>query len=618
MNPLLRAPIYAVTFLLLASPWNLRTQQAVAAIDADVLLSQGTIIDGSGSEGVVGNLAIRGDRIVAVGEFEVGRVERTIDCTGLVIAPGFIDLHNHSDFFRTVKDPATGEESEVPAILVDNLRPASCYLTQGCTTIVTGNCGGGAVNVEKFYDKLEANRPGLNVAHLLPHGALRTKVIGKTRRAPTPEELQRMRDLARQAMQEGAWGMTTGLQYVPGSFAKTDELVAIAQVVGEEGGIYASHMRNESGQLLEAVEETIAIGRQANLPVHISHFKSSKIPNWGKVRVAADLIEQARAEGVLATVDQYPYIASSTSITAMLLPDEEREGGTEATVERVSDPEQLPRIRPLVQEALDARGKIMVASCPAHPTWVGRTIREIAADEQREPIEVALDIIRSGAEQGVNFSMDERDVQFVMTLPWAATASDGSTKVDDGTRPHPRSFGTFSRRIGHYAIEKGVVPIEKAVRSSSGLPADILGLTDRGYLREGLVADLVVFDPKTFRDHATFQKPFEVSTGARWVFVNGKAAIDGGELKIPDAGSAAEEKVGKRARVQELTRAITQYQCAHQWQHAREARLKWFGRCGEGRENKQPDHRADDTAQKESSPLSNLSQPDCSADQETQ
>lgn len=542
MNPLLRAPIYAVTLLLLASPGYLRPQQARAAIDADVLLSQGTIIDGTGSAGIVGDLAIRGDRIVAVGEFEAGLVGRTIDCTGLVIAPGFIDLHNHSDFYRTVEDPATGEESEVPAILVDALRPAYCYLTQGCTTIVTGNCGGGAVDVEDFYDKLEANRPGLNVAHLLPHGALRTKVIGKTRRAPTPEELQRMRDLARQAMQEGAWGMTTGLQYVPGSFAKTDELVAIAQVVGEEGGIYASHMRNESGQLLEAVEETIAIGRQANLPVHISHFKSSKIPNWGKVRVAADLIEQARAEGVRATVDQYPYIASSTSITAMLLPDEEREGGTEATVKRVSDPEQLPRIRPLVQEALDARGKIMVASCPAHPTWVGRTIREIAADQQREPIEVALDIIRSGAEQGVNFSMDERDVQFVMTLPWAATASDGSTKVHDGTRPHPRSFGTFSRRIGHYAIEKGVVPIEKAVRSSSGLPADILGLTDRGYLRAGLVADLVVFDPNTFRDHATFQKPFEVSTGARWVFVNGKASIDDGKLKIPNAGLPLRKK----------------------------------------------------------------------------
>lgn len=511
-------------------------QLAIAKTDADVLLSHGTIIDGTGSAGVVGDVAIRNGRIVAVGDIEAGNVARTIDCTGLVIAPGFIDLHNHSDFQRTVKDSETGEEREVPAILIDATRPAACYLTQGCTTIVTGNCGGGAVNVEKFYDRLNQKRPGVNVAHLLPHGALRSKVIGKTRRAPTDEELDQMRDLARNAMNEGAWGMSTGLQYVPGSFAETDELVAIAEVVGKAGGLYASHMRDEGDQLLEAVEETIEIGRRGRLPVHISHFKSSKIRNWGKVRVAADLIEKTRSEGLRVTVDQYPYIASSTTITAMLLPDEEREGGTKATVERVSDPEQLPRLRPLVQKGLDARGKIMIASCPDHPTWVGKTIREVAAEEQREPVEVALDIIRSGKEQGVNFSMDERDVRFVMTLPWAATASDGSTKVDDGTRPHPRSFGTFPRRIGHFAIDQEVVALEMAIRSSSGLPADILGLTDRGYLRAGQMADVVVFDPAKFRDRATFQSPFEVSTGVRWVFVNGQPAIDNGKLSIVDAG----------------------------------------------------------------------------------
>lgn len=511
-------------------------QLAIAKTDADVLLSHGTIIDGTGSAGVVGDVAIRNGRIVAVGDIEAGNVARTIDCTGLIIAPGFIDLHNHSDFQRTVKDSETGEEREVPAILIDATRPAACYLTQGCTTIVTGNCGGGAVNVEKFYDRLNQKRPGVNVAHLLPHGALRSKVIGKTRRAPTDEELDQMRDLARNAMNEGAWGMSTGLQYVPGSFAETDELVAIAQVVGKAGGLYASHMRDEGDQLLEAVEETIEIGRRGRLPVHISHFKSSKIRNWGKVRVAADLIEKTRSEGLRVTVDQYPYIASSTTITAMLLPDEEREGGTKATVERVSDPEQLPRLRPLVQQGLDARGKIMIASCPDHPTWVGKTIREVAAEEQREPVEVALDIIRSGKEQGVNFSMDERDVRFVMTLPWAATASDGSTKVDDGTRPHPRSFGTFPRRIGHFAIDQEVVALEMAVRSSSGLPADILGLTDRGYLRAGQMADVVVFDQAKFRDRATFQSPFEVSTGVRWVFVNGQPAIDNGKLSIVDAG----------------------------------------------------------------------------------
>jgi len=220
----------------------------------------------------------------------------------------------------------------------------------------------------------------------------------------------------------------------------------------------------------------------------------------------------------------------------MLLPDEEREGGSKAVIERLNDPDQLPRLRTIVQQSLEARGRIMVASCPKHPTWVGRLIREVATAEQRAPVEVALDILRSGREQGVSFSMDDRDVRYVMTLPWAATASDGSTKIDDGTRPHPRSFGTFPRRIGRFAIEEGVVAVEMAVRSASGLPADILGLGDRGYLRPGYVADIAVFDPQTFRDHATFQSPFEFATGMRWVLVNGQLTIDDGDLAVTDAG----------------------------------------------------------------------------------
>ena len=508
------------------------------AIDADIVLAGGTIIDGSGKPGTTGDLAVRGDRIVAVGQFETGRVGRTISCEGLIVSPGFIDLHNHSDFEISVVDPETGDAMKTQVILHRPTRPASCFLTQGCTTIVTGNCGGGAVEVDKYYSKLDATPPGVNVAHLLPHGSLRERVIGLSRRAPTSEELNRMRDMARRAMAAGAWGMSTGLQYVPGSFADVDELAAIAKVVGQSNGIYASHMRDEGDRLLEAVEEAIEVGRRAHLSVHISHFKASKRRNWGKVRTAAKLIEKTRAAGRQVTVDQYPYIASSTTITAMLLPDEEREGGTRAVVKKFNDPNQLQRLRPIVQEALDAHDKIMVASCPKHPTWVGKTIREIAREENRLPVEVAFDIIRSGQEQGVNFSMDPRDVRFVMTLPWAATASDGSTKVDDGTRPHPRSFGTFSRRIGRFAIEEGVVPVEFAVRSASGLPADILDLSDRGYLRKGYIADIAVFDPKTFRDRATFQSPFEFSTGIEWLLVNGQLAIDAGKLAVQDAGRA--------------------------------------------------------------------------------
>lgn len=510
--------------------------EPLGPIDADIVLVNGTILDGTGSPGEKGDVAIRGDRIVAVGHFETGRVGRTISCEGLIVAPGFIDLHNHSDSTISVEDPQTGKSLKSRSILAEKTRSAVCYLTQGCTTIVTGNCGGGAVDVAKYYAELEANHPGVNVAHLLPHGTLRNKVIGQERRPPSEKELEEMRDLARQAMEAGAWGMSTGLQYVPGSFADVEELGAVAQVVGEWNGFYASHIRDEGDQLIESIEEAIEIGRRGHLPVHISHLKASKRHNWGKVRAAAALIEKVRAEGHRVTADQYPYDASSTSITAMLLPDEEREGGTSAVIERLNDPEQLPRLRAIVKESLEARGRIMIASCPKHPTWVGKMIREVATAEQRAPVEVALDILRSGSEQGVSFSMDDRDVRYVMTLPWAAVASDGSTKIDNGTRPHPRSYGTFPRRIGRFAIEEGVVAVELAIRSASGLPADILGLSDRGYLRPGYVADIAVFDPKTFRDHATFQSPFEFATGMRWVFVNGQAAIEEGDLAISDAG----------------------------------------------------------------------------------
>ena len=505
---------------------------------ADLLLKNATIYDGSGEQGQVGDVAIRGDRLVAVGEFVAGRVDRTIDCRGLVVAPGFIDLHNHSDFSVEVTDEETGETVDSRAILASRTRPSACYLTQGCTTLVTGNCGGGALDVEEFYNQLAETPPGVNVAHLIPQGAVRADVIGKTRREPTAAELERMQELVRRGMAAGAWGMTTGLQYVPSSYAGTDEIVALARVVADHGGVYASHIRDEGDELLESVDEAIEIGRRAGLPVHVSHFKASKRRNWGKVRAAAALIDEARSAGLRVTADQYPYAASSTSITVMLLPDEEREGGNDALIERLEDPEEVDRLRPVIEASLEQRGKIMVAGCPKHPDWVGRTIREIAKAEGQSSFDVSLAIIRSGAEQGVSFSMDERDVRWVMSLPWAATASDGGVKVDDGTSPHPRSFGTFPRRVGRFAIEEGVVPLERAVRSASGLPADILGVQGRGYLRPGYHADVVVFDPATFRDHATFQSPFELSTGVRWLLVNGELAIDDGRLASTDAGRA--------------------------------------------------------------------------------
>jgi N-acyl-D-aspartate/D-glutamate deacylase len=498
----------ACLFLATIAPPNGHAQQ----LQADLLLTGGTIVDGSGGEPFAGSVAVRDGRIVGVGELANVTADRTIDCKGLVICPGFIDLHNHSDH----------------TILSEKTRGAECYLTQGCTTLVTGNCGGGLRDIGKFYDDLAKQGTGVNIAHLVPHGSVREKVFGSVRRAPSAAELEEMKKLTAAGMEQGAWGMSTGLQYVPSAYADTAELVAVASVVAKYGGIYASHIRDEGDELLEAIEEVIQIADEAKIHCHVSHFKATKRPNWGKVRAAARMVEDAQRRGLKITADQYPYTASSTSIAAMLLPEVDREGGNEATSKRFKNPDEVARLRPIIADALEARGELMIASFPPKPAWVGKMIREVAAEEGREPVDIAIELMRDGDPQGVNFGMDEADVRFVMTLPWVATASDGSSKIDDGTRPHPRSFGTFPRKIGRYAIQENVVSLPTAIRSASGLPAEILGMADRGYVRENLAADLVVFDPKTFEDRATYEKPFETSTGIRWVIVNGEIAIADG------------------------------------------------------------------------------------------
>jgi len=481
--------------------------------DADLLIRGATILDGTGAEGVTGDVSIKGDAILAVGAWK-GTAKVSVDATGLIVSPGFIDLHNHSD----------------TSIVAEETRDNYNFTSQGCTTIVTGNCGMGAVDVGKLFHDIDEHGAGTNVVHLVPHGAVRSKVFGSVQRPPSGTELTAMKELVEKAMDEGAWGMSTGLIYVPGTYAKTDEIVELANVVHRHGGLYASHIRSEAAGLLEAISEAIEIGEKSGCPVQISHLKCSTKEAWGKMGEACARIEAARARGLQVTADQYPYVASSTRLSAYTLPAWALEGGKVA--ERLADPEQGAKLRAAIAESFarrDGPDKLVIASYAKDKSFNGKSIEAIATASGRDPVEVVVDIVRNGDAATVGFAMREEDMLVGMKKDWVATASDGSAKRPSDERPHPRNYGTFPRKIGVYALEKKVVSPAFAIRSSSGLPADILGLKNRGYLKAGYKADLVLFDPATFRDQATFDKPDRYSAGVRWVVVNGVAVITDGK-----------------------------------------------------------------------------------------
>lgn len=518
---MLRLNRSGVAALVGMSLWVSATSSLSSAERFDLVLRGGMVHVGDGSEPVQTNVGIRAGKIAALSGEELAG-DRVLDCTGLVVCPGFIDLHNHSD--RSILDRET--------------RGNVNYLLQGCTTVVTGNCGSGPTDVAKYLRTIDEQGAGTHVAHLLPQGSLRDAVIGKVNRTATPEELARMQELAAQAMRDGAFGMSTGLIYIPGVFTPTEELIAIAKVVAEHGGLYASHIRGEGETLLAAVQEALTIGREAGLPVHISHFKASGRPYWGTLRLAIELVEEARQRGERVTADQYPYIASSTSLEATLLPDWAREGGRKDLEQRLQTPETLERIRTAVADKLRTASRIQIAGCKHRPEWIGWSLEEIAAATGREVLDLVIEIEQHGGAQIVNFGMSEEDVRQAMPLPWVATASDGSAKIPTHEQPHPRSFGTFPRKIGVYAVEEGVLPLTAAIRSATGLPAEILGLTDRGLLQVGRAADVVVFDPQTFRDRATFTRPDLPPEGMRYVLVEGVLAVYEGQATGALAGHA--------------------------------------------------------------------------------
>ncbi len=512
--------MFTVTLVaLLSAP----AQAEQPPVQADVVIRGATIYDGSGKPGVVGDLAIKDDRIAAVGQFTVAGNPRVLDATGLILAPGFIDLHTHSDA------PLTQRATS----------PNLNYVMQGVTTVVTGNCGSGPTDVAGYFRTMEKLGVGSNVVHQVPHNAVRLQIMGNANRDPTPNELRRMEELVDKGMRDGAWGLSTGLIYNPGTYSKTDELIALAKVAARHGGFYASHIRDESTAVLAALEEIIAIAHKAGLRVHVSHIKVSGRRAWGKAPDMIALIRGERSKGMKITADHYPYIAGSTSLAATVIPAKYREGSAKDLLARLNDPELGPRMRKDIEDKIEGRdgGKaIRIARFAAQPQWQGKDLATIADLEKKSLLDVVLDIMRKGGAQIVSFSMNEEEVRLFMREDWVATASDGSSQVRSSTVPHPRSYGCFPRKIGRYAVEDKIITLEQAIRSASGLPADILELPQRGYLKPGYFADFVVFDPKTYRDRATFDQPHQYATGVVYLFVNGRQVIADGKYNGTLAG----------------------------------------------------------------------------------
>ncbi len=498
---------------------------AMQAPAQSILVSGGTVFDGSNVPGAKLDVEVRDGRIVRIGRDlkPAGPETAVVDATGLIVAPGFIDLHNHSD----------------TSIVAEATRDNRNFLHQGVTTIVTGNCGGGATDTAELYAAIDAHGAGTNVVHLIPHGSIRALVMKNEERAPTADEMARMKGLIEREMKAGAWGMSTGLIYIPGKFAKMDELIALAKVAGGHGGIYASHIRDEGSGLIDSIEEAIRIGRGANLPVHVSHLKASGKANWGLIEAACRSLEKARAEGLRATADQYPYVASSTRLSAMVAPDWARVITARELAEKLKDAAARERLAREIRENLKGRDgghSVVVSRFAPKTAWVGKPLDEIAASEKKPAEEIVIEILLAGDAGAISFGMSEDDVCFGMRKPYVATASDGGAHKPGGAdKPHPRAYGTFPRKI-RYALDDKVISLEQAIHAATGLPAEILGLTDRGRVAPGMVADLVVFDPKTFRDKATFADSTQYADGVKSLLVNGKFAIRDGQFTGTLAG----------------------------------------------------------------------------------
>jgi N-acyl-D-amino-acid deacylase len=488
--------------------------------ELDLIIRGGSLIDGSGSPAMKTDIGIKGNRIVFVGTSAGRRSKREIDATGLVVTPGFIDPHTH-----TASDLSDPKRSRNDA-----------YLMQGVTTVATGNDGASPTAIGSTLAKWTEQGIGTNAALFIGQGTVRREVMGMSDAKPTAEQLDRMKALVDTAMKEGAIGISTGLYYAPGSFSSTEEVIELARIAAQHGGIYDTHMRDEGSYsigLLGSVRETIRIGEGAHLPVMISHIKALGADVWGQSKDVIAVIDNARKTGVKVTASQYPYTASGTSVTAALVPRWAEAGGEGALLKNLNDSSLRPRLINEMEQNLTRRGgpDSLLMTASSDKNIVGKTLATIAHERNESPVDAAIEIVKSGGSDVASFNMKESDIEAFMRQSWVMTCSDGS-------EGHPRKYGTYPRKLRQYVYEKHVIPLEFAIRSSTSLPAETLGLKDRGLLKPGYFADVLVFDPKTFNERATYQQPRVLSTGVRYLTVNGQLAIDDGSLTKALAGKA--------------------------------------------------------------------------------
>jgi N-acyl-D-amino-acid deacylase len=488
----------------------------------DILIQNARIVDGSGTPWYQGDVGIRGDTIVSIGRLGGAPSKTTIDARGLVVAPGFIDIHTHAR--RGIfLDPA-----------------AQNYIRQGVTTLMEGQDGSSPLPLGPFLKQVADAHPAVNFGSFVGQGSIRQQVLGLENRKATPEEIAKMKEIARQAMLDGAFGLSTGLFYVPGNFTPTEEVIEIAKVVAEFGGMHISHMRDETTGVLDSVRETIRIGEEGGLPTQVTHHKIIGAQNWGKSVETLKLVEEARARGVDVTIDVYPYTASSTG-TAALFPQASQAGGQKALLERLAAPDQRAKIKAeIIKRIQFDRGggdpkNIVMANCSFDPSLAGKSLADITAAHGRpvtieNAAETAIEIQQKGGCQAIYHAISEDDIERILRSPYSMIGSDGEIPEFGKGAPHPRSYGTFSRVLARYVRERKVLTLEDAVHKMSGYPADRLRLFDRGLLRPGMKADVVIFDPAKVQDKADFTNPHQYAVGVVDVIVNGQRVIADGQL----------------------------------------------------------------------------------------